>query len=180
MYKNIFPIYFTQARHLNLINWDDLWEIIGELSKVAVEGNISYKQELEDCFKSAFGERYSTILTYIRNELENNDIEIKGFNSNQQFANVYQLQLGGNSFKHKFENLEYFSDGINSYNYLKLLINLISKISDRKIKEPTIIIDEPEIGLHPRYLDEMIDVFYGKSKHIKILLSTHSSRIIKT
>lgn len=177
--KNIFPIYFTQARHLNLINWDDLWEIIGELSKVAVEGNMSYKQELEDCFKSAFGERYSTILTYIRNELENNDIEIKGFNSNQQFANVYQLQLGGNSFKHKFENLEYFSDGINSYNYLKLLINLISKISDRKIKEPTIIIDEPEIGLHPRYLDEMIDVFYGKSKHIKILLSTHSSRIIK-
>ncbi|UYG95326.1 retron Eco8 family effector endonuclease [Cytobacillus firmus] len=177
--KNIFPIYFSQTRHLNLINWDDLWEIIGELSKIGVAENTSYKEELEECFKSAFGERYSTILNYIKTEFENNDIEIKAFNSNQQFANIYQLQLGGNSFKHKFEDLKYFSDGVNSYNYLKLLINLVSKISDRKIKEPTIIIDEPEIGLHPRYLDEMVDVFYEKSDHIKILLSTHSSRMIK-
>ncbi|MGX5444678.1 retron Eco8 family effector endonuclease [Bacillus thuringiensis] len=177
--KNIFPIYFSQARHLNLINWSEIWEIIGELSKIGVAENINYKEELEECFKNAFGERYSTILNYIQNELKQNDIDIKAFNSNQQFANIYQLQLGGNSFKHKYEDLEYFSDGINSYNYLKLLINLISKISDRKIKEPTIIIDEPEIGLHPKYLDEMVDIFWEKSNHIKILLSTHSSRIIK-
>ncbi|WP_028400585.1 retron Eco8 family effector endonuclease [Ectobacillus panaciterrae] len=177
--KNIFPIYFSQTRHLNLINWDELWEIIGELSKTGVTENTSYKNDLEECFKKAFGERYSTILSYIETEFQNNDIEIKSFNSNQKFANIYQLQLGGNSFKHKFENLEYFSDGMNSFNYLKLLINLISKISDRKIKEPTIIIDEPEIGLHPRYLDEMVDIFFKKSDHIKILLSTHSSRIIK-
>ncbi|WP_187770564.1 retron Eco8 family effector endonuclease [Bacillus mycoides] len=177
--RNIFPIYFSQARHLNLINWSEIWEIIGELSKSGVAENINYKAELEECFKNAFGDRYSTILNYIQNELKQNDIDIKVFNSNQQFANMYQLQLGGNSFKHKFEDLEYFSDGINSYNYLKLLINLISKISDKKIKEPTIIIDEPEIGLHPRYLDEMVNVFWGKSEHINILLSTHSSRIIK-
>lgn len=177
--KNIFPIYFSQTRHLNLINWDDLWEIIGELSKIGVAKNTSYREELEECFKNAFGERYSTILSYIKTEFVTNDIDIKAFNSNQQFANMYQLQLGGNSFKHKLEELEYFSDGINSYNYLKLLINLISKISDRKIKEPTIIIDEPEIGLHPRYIDEMVDIFSGKSDYIKILLSTHSSRIIK-
>ncbi|PFC48144.1 hypothetical protein CN300_04420 [Bacillus thuringiensis] len=177
--KSIFPIYFSQARHLNLINWSDIWEIIGELSKIGIAENINYKEELEICFKNAFGDRYSTILNYIQDELKKNDLDIKAFNSNQQFANIYQLQLGGNSFNHKYEELEYFSDGINSYNYLTLLINLISKISDRKIKEPTIIIDEPEIGLHPRYLDEMVEVFLNKSNHIKILLSTHSSRIIK-
>lgn len=149
------------------------------MSKIGAAENINYKEELEECFKNAFGERYSTILNYIQNELKQNDIDIKAYNSNQQFANIYQLQLGGNSFKHKYEDLEYFSDGINSYNYLKLLINLISKISDRKIKEPTIIIDEPEIGLHPKYLDEMVNIFWEKSNHIKILLSTHSSRIIK-
>ncbi|MFY0216284.1 hypothetical protein [Bacillus cereus] len=85
--KNIFPIYFSQARHLNLINWSEIWEIIGELSKIGVAENINYKEELEECFKNAFGERYSTILNYIQNELKQNDIDIKAFNSNQQFAN---------------------------------------------------------------------------------------------
>ncbi|MGY0656912.1 retron Eco8 family effector endonuclease [Bacillus subtilis] len=157
--KNIFPIYFLQTRHLNLINWDDLWDVIGELSKTGARTN-SFRSELEECFKNAFGEKYSTILNYIEKEFQKNDIEIRTFNSNQQFANIYQLQLGGNKFKHKFEDLEYFSDGVNSYNYLKLILNLISKISDRKIKEPTIIIDEPEIGLHPRYIDRMVETFF--------------------
>lgn len=176
--KNIFPIYFLQTRHLNLINWDDLWDVIGELSKTGARTN-SFRSELEECFKNAFGEKYSTILNYIEKEFQKNDIEIRTFNSNQQFANIYQLQLGGNKFKHKFEDLEYFSDGVNSYNYLKLILNLISKISDRKIKEPTIIIDEPEIGLHPRYIDRMVETFFEKSDQTNLLISTHSSRIIK-
>ncbi|MEK4973611.1 retron Eco8 family effector endonuclease [Niallia sp. FSL R7-0648] len=178
--KSIFPIYFSQTRHINLINWDDLWEIIGELSKVGLSESASYRTVLEECFKSAFGDKYSTILGYIENEMQKNDIEVKSFNSNQKFAAIYQLQLGGNNFKHKFENLEYFSDGINSYNYLILLINLVSKISDKKIKEPFIIIDEPEIGLHPKYLDKMVSAFFNKSKHINILISTHSPRMIKS
>ncbi|UOY87647.1 retron Eco8 family effector endonuclease [Bacillus glycinifermentans] len=177
--KNIFPIYFLQTRHLNLINWDDLWDVIGELSKTGAMETNSFRSELEECFKNAFGEKYSTILNYIENEFQKNDIEIRTFNSNQQFANIYQLQLGGNKFKHKFEDLEYFSDGVNSYNYLKLILNLISKISDRKIKEPTIIIDEPEIGLHPRYIDQMVETFFEKSDQTNLLISTHSSRIIK-
>ncbi|WP_449355184.1 retron Eco8 family effector endonuclease [Virgibacillus natechei] len=177
--KNIFPLYFSQTRHLDLINWDEIWGILGELSKVGLASNFSLKEELEESFKNAFGDRYSKILNYIKNELESNDLEIKKFNSNEQFSNIYQLQLGGNSFKHKFNDLEYFSDGINSFNYLKLLINLVSKISDMKIKEPTIIIDEPEIGLHPKYLDEMVEILFQKSDFINIFLTTHSSRIIR-
>ncbi|ASZ16055.1 hypothetical protein CK938_05295 [Bacillus cereus] len=174
--KNIFPVYSIKARHLNLTHWDDLWSIIGDLSKLQV---IDFHDDLEKFFGDIYGTSYSSMLTLIKDELQSNDIEFSKFNLKERFIKLLQIQLNGEFFNHKDEKLDYFSDGINSYNFLKLLNNLARKISNQKLKNPLIIIDEPETGLHPQYIDKLIESYTLNNGKPQILLATHSQRILK-
>lgn len=69
------------------------------------------------------------------------------------------------------EAIEYF--------YLELLLRAIDAISKSKLKEPIILLDEPEISLHPRLIDELSDALISTNSKMSILLSTHSSRLTK-
>jgi predicted ATP-dependent endonuclease of OLD family len=174
--KNIFPIYPVRARHLNLTHWDDLWSIVGDLSKLP---EVDYSIDLEKFFQNVYGLSYSDIVNTIKSEFKLNEIEFSRFDIKDRFIKLLQLQLNGEFFNHKTQSLEYFSDGINSFNFLRLINNLVRNISNQKIKYPLIVIDEPETGLHPQYIDKLIQEYINNQGKPQILIATHSHRMLK-
>lgn len=62
---------------------------------------------------------------------------------------------------------------------LWLLLKSIDEISRTKLKEPIVLFDEPEISLHTRFLDELVDSMLEVNSKLCIVISTHSSRLIK-
>ncbi|MGV2620736.1 UNVERIFIED_CONTAM: retron Eco8 family effector endonuclease [Halobacillus marinus] len=179
--KNHFPFYFVQARHIDLHDWEYIWKAIGELSR-GKKTDKDLQSELE-VFFGDFYKNYSRFKKDIEHVLKNSNIDIKNFKPSELFAHIHQLQLGGNKFQFQDKTLEFFSDGLNSYSYLTLLIMLVRKLSISTLKEPTIIIDEPEIGLHPQKIDELTNILNGnngKSKQsLNYIIATHSTRLIR-
>lgn len=173
--KNIFPIYIVNARHINLTNWEQLWSVIGDLGKLGNNERKKLDDQLQDFFSENFGERYD----YIKSEFRNQDIEFKRFTPKSKFTHLYQLYIGGQIFRHRYEDLNYFSDGINSYNFIRLLTQLVKKSSLLRIKEPLIVLDEPEVGLHPKYIDHLMSNIGREKTNTNFVLFTHSSRLIK-
>lgn len=174
--KNIFPMYVVNARHINLTNWEQLWSIIGDLGKLENNQRKKLDEELQGFFSENFGEKYD----YIKSEFSNQDIEFKKFTPKTKFSHLYQLYIGGQIFRHRYEDLSYFSDGINSYNFIRLLTQLVKKSSLLRIKEPLIVLDEPEVGLHPKYIDHLMTSITKEESNTNFLLCTHSSRLIKS
>jgi len=174
--KNLFPVYTVKSRHINLIQWNDLWQVIGDFSKLPT---VEFQDSMAGFFKDTFGETYTDTLNIIKNELPKNNIDVDKFTSKEKFINILQLQLNGKSFNHKDEKLDYYSDGINSFNYLILLGTIIGELSKDKVKHPLFILDEPEIGLHPQNIDKLIKAYQYKNGKPQVMLSTHSPRIVK-
>jgi len=177
--KSNFPIYFIQARQIELKDWNNLWEVIGDMSKFRETDGMYFEEQIKIMLENTFGEKFTKDLRYIQEVFKNNEVNLNPFASRQKFSQIYQLQLGGKQFKHKDENLDYFSDGMNAYNYLKILISVVGKMTQAKLKEPSIVVDEPEIGLHPKYADDLINCFIANSKSIRIIIASHSSRMVK-
>ena len=48
-----------------------------------------------------------------------------------------------------------------------------------KLKEPVIILDEPEISLHQVMVDRMMENIFAMSGKVQFLMSTHSPRCMK-
>ncbi|APH66856.1 hypothetical protein BAX60_05125 [Bacillus subtilis] len=183
--KNQFPIYFVQTRSIDLYDWNYIWEAIGELSKVK-ELNKNLKVEIEKFFDEFYSNNYSRFTKVIEQVMENSNINIKRFKPKELFSHIYKLQLGGEKFQYQDTKLEFFSDGLNSFSYITLLISLVKELSDSTLKEPTIILDEPEIGLHPQKIDEVTNTLNGKIKRIResdsslnYIVATHSPRLIR-
>ncbi|WP_201008849.1 retron Eco8 family effector endonuclease [Paenibacillus glycanilyticus] len=177
--KNVFPVYVVNSRNIKLTDWENIWTIIGDMSKLKEKDEGKFSGDMDLLYEKIYGNTYKKNLDFIKREFGENQIELDHFTFNQKLSQIYQLQLGGKEFKFKEEDLTFFSDGMNSNNYLKLLVNLIGKLSTSKIKEPMIVVDEPEIGLHPKLADNLTSSLFQKSKAVRFVLATHSSRVIK-
>ncbi|OTY80061.1 hypothetical protein BK749_01615 [Bacillus thuringiensis serovar vazensis] len=177
--KNVYPIYFVQARHINLTDWEALWEITGDMGKLKEKGELNAQEELSELFQKIYGEKYKKNLDYLKKEFKESNVKIEKFSISNQFSQIYKLQMGGKDFNYLDKNLDYFSDGMNSNNYLKLLFSLVEKLTHTKLKEPMIIVDEPEVGLHPKLADELMTSIIEKAKVVRTIVATHSSRMIK-
>lgn len=169
--KDLFPIYSIQARNTELTNWETLWNIIGDLGKSKSNDNI----------KELLGEEVSNLkdLDYLKNLFYLANVELATFTPTQKLAHLYQLLLGGKDYQYNTGTLDFFSDGFNSYNYLKLFCTVTNTIARGKLKKPIILIDEPEVGLHPNFAQELTDCFITQSDTVKFILATHSPRIVK-
>lgn len=179
--KNMFPIYFIQARHINLTDWRLIWKIIGDLGKIRVGKSAEFDNRLEIALSDSnmLGERYKKILKTIRKSFEKSNIEVDRYELDELFSNIYKIQLSGERFSHNESKLDFYSDGINSFNYIKIFSNLVSNISKYKLKEPLLLIDEPEIGLYPKLVDELSETFISNNKNHQLFIATHSSRMVK-
>ncbi|MDA2626995.1 retron Eco8 family effector endonuclease [Bacillus cereus] len=174
--KTIYPFYFITTKNYNQTNWETMWEMIGDLAKVP---SFNIEEDLGDFLEENYGSSFARILKVIKNELEDANIIVDSYTNQEKFLTAVKLQLGGERLQFKYKDLSFFSEGTNSFNYLKLFCSLVNKIAEQKLKIPLLLLDEPEAGLHPKYIDDlMIDLLKTTNKN-QIFIATHSSRILK-
>ena len=82
-------------------------------------------------------------------------------------------------FQYAERNLQEYSNGTNAYNYTNLMIAILGQMKQYKLKEPVIILDEPEISLHQVMVDRLMENMFAMSGRIQFFVSTHSPRCMK-
>lgn len=175
--KSLFPVYFLDTRNLDITKWHFLWEALGELGKASHEERKSIESGIHDVINRS--NEVSHKLSSISNVFDAADVSIKR-NTSKEFAkNLSRLFFSGDQIYQSGKKLDYYSPGTNSVKYIELVLRVIEEISKTKLKEPIVLLDEPEIGLHPLYMDELSEAIVDSCQKTRILLSTHSSRLTK-
>lgn len=175
---HMYPMYHLDARDIDLTDWESLWEDIGDLLKPSLEE----REDIEKAIKSVISEVAASFenrmvsLNEIFQKLLISPIE---FSVREFSANIAKTYYGGKNFSYAEHKLDGFSNGTNSYNYICLLLYVLSVIGKTKMKEPIILMDEPEISLHFRMIDDLSDVIFKCVADIIVIASTHSPRLVK-
>ncbi|MFF2591671.1 retron Eco8 family effector endonuclease [Peribacillus butanolivorans] len=175
----LFPFYLIDVRNIDLFDWENIWNIIGDLGQKRSSEEDKFPQELEDLIKKIYGKKYIESISELEKELENIGYGTVAYRNNEKFKQINKIRFNGENFNYKNRNLDFYSTGSNSFNYLRIFYLVLSKLHKEKLKEPLVILDEPEIGLHPTYIDELIKYIANCGGKIQTILSTHSSRVLK-
>lgn len=174
---NLFPLYFVDSRNIDLVNWNSLWKDIGDLIKIEDGTGLDVKDRIK---KAALSEKMiEKRLESIEEIFDMSNVKISAFTTNDFAATVSQIYFNGTEFEFRDNKLRNFSNGTNSYNYTYLLIYILNMISETKIKDPTIVLDEPEISLHNEMVDRLTNIFCKYSEHMSFIIATHSPRLVK-
>ena len=177
--KYLYPIYFIDTRNLDVLDWNVVWDIIGDLGQYRSEVEDDLIDNLDGIMEEIYGDKHKESYDLLKNDFEENGYGFKSYKNSDIFKQLYKLRFKGEQFIYKNNTLDFYSIGSNSYNYLKLFYQVLKKLHMNKLKAPIIILDEPEIGLHPNLIDEFIKFILFENGRIQTLLSTHSPRIIK-
>lgn len=118
--------------------------------------------------KQNFVESYQRIVSYVRSVMP-------------QFGDFYlvpergyiSLKWTDNAANDYVFNAEQFSDG--SIRFIALATLLLQP---EKTMPGIIVIDEPELGLHPYAVDQLTEMVKDASKHAQVILATQSSELI--
>lgn len=175
-----FPIYFFDTRFISLQNWDIIWGMIAEITQTNLKINHGEViSELDSTYKNIYGEMYIKTVKSIEEIFKSENIDINKYNYNERYKNILISRLAGNEFIKEGNKLKYYSDGLNSLNFLKLTLKLIFKLSENGLKEPIVIVDEIEIGLHPQYIIKLVKIITETiNKWGNVIISTHSPVLI--
>lgn len=178
--SKLFPIYVIDTRFINLRDWSSIWNIINELSITTEKiEKLHIDKKLDESFKNIYGDKYDKSLKILIDCFERERIGINKNNYNERFKSALFTRLGGNEFINEGKDLNYYSDGINSLKYIKLVLAIVSLLSKNGWKQPMVIIDEPEIGLHPQYTYELVEsIISSVNNGLGVLISTHSTELI--
>lgn len=175
---SLFPLYTIDSRELDLTDWSNLWEYIGDLIKVKRKTNNEIKQNIKDIINDS-EYKLDVLYDYVRKAFENSNIRIKHFTPKQDAASLSQIFFTGNEFELNDRNLTNNSNGVNALSYTKVLIKILSMLAEKKLKEPIILMDEPELSLHHTFIDELMDAVFDANNDLSFLISTHSPRLVK-
>lgn len=175
---HLYPLYKLDAREINLVDWEELWEDVGDLIKLDSKENDVMHQNMVKTVKASGMqlERRLELLDDIFTQLQINPIK---FSVSEFSANMAKLYYSGREFSYNGYKLDSFSNGTNSYNYICLMLYVLSAMGRSKMKEPVFLMDEPEISLHFHMIDELADVLLACTEDITVLAATHSSRLVK-
>lgn len=175
---NLFPLYYVDARSVNLTDWSRLWDIIGDLMKTHSEKEQEINNALRDMREDEqykLKERFDKLSA----AFSKSNVQVKSFTPKQYASAISTLLFRGNVFSFRENQLERLSNGTNAFNYTNLLIEVLRLISDYKIKDPVIMLDEPEISLHHKLIDQLTERIFGCCDAIQFIASSHSPRLLK-
>lgn len=174
---HLYPLYRLDAREINLVDWEELWGYIGDLLKpqaqVGKELQIHVAEEIEK------NERLGRRLQQLEGIFEKLQIEPVKYSLGEFSENLAKMYYNGAEFSYTGHKLDGFSNGTNSFNYISLLLYVLSAMRRAKMKEPVLLMDEPEISLHFHMIDELADVLFECADDIVVLAATHSPRLVK-
>lgn len=173
---NTHPIYFCDTRSLSLTNWDEIWSVVGDLVNARDANAIS--KELVSILKEEHFSKFNQYTELFGQFLDNNDLSISENSKKEKIIALLQLQLGGKEFISKDESLEFYSDGTNSQSYILFLSYIAYEISRKRLKDVTILLDEPELGLHPKMVDDLMEKIVIYSNNVKFMIFSHSPRLV--
>lgn len=179
LYK-LFPVFCIDTRFISLQDWNDLWEIIAELSigRFKLDNEIMEK-EMDALLSIGYGSKYDRTITMLKKTFGQEGIKLNDADFKNKYQNALMMRLGGTEFLSGENRLSYFSDGANSFKYIKLVIELVAGLSDTGWKNPLLLMDEPEIGLHVQYIKDLIECLSKNSScKVNVLLSSHSPHLI--
>lgn len=188
----LYPFFEIETRHINLYDWDKLWIIVSRLKSFNID-NIKSDEIVQffDDKISKDSNGYSDYITKI------GDITNTGkYNYREKVLNYVKAGLTGHTFLIDNKSLDIQSDGTNSHRFIEIALELLIALSRRDYINPTIFIDEPEIGLHPKRNEELINKLFNvynkyqktkkekelgkyKTPYPKIIFATHSPNIVK-
>lgn len=182
----LFPFFQIEPRHMNLYEWDDLWDLISRVKSF----NLSKlrNDDIIDFFnKSISNEDQNSFKDYV-SEL-NQIMSTRPSSQKGKILNYLKSSLDGYQFSIDDNDLKYHSDGTNSFHFIKLFLKIVVLVSRREYITPFVFIDEPEIGLHPKMNEMLIQDLYDNYRYEnslsvniirpRILMATHSPSIVK-
>ncbi|EMS71253.1 retron Eco8 family effector endonuclease [Ruminiclostridium cellobioparum] len=175
---DLVPLYLIDSRALDLTDWSNLWEHIGDVVKTENKTSQLIKKDINNIVTNE-DYRLKNFYDELKKAFGNANVKVEKFTPKKYARVLSQVYFEGNEFDFKDNKLYHFSNGTNSFNYTKLLIEILILISEKKMKSPFIIIDEPEISLHHKLVDELSERILLTNKNIEFLISTHSPRMIK-
>ncbi|GIU21280.1 retron Eco8 family effector endonuclease [Shewanella sp. MBTL60-112-B1] len=190
--RRLFPFFELDVRRLDLYDWARIWKNISELKFLDVS-SLDRHQHI-DYINSKISPKSNAYKDYVSTTEELT--HTSAFDYESEILNYIKVGLTGDSFQIDGESLKTQSDGTNSHRYLETFLNLMIALSRREFVTPTIYIDEPEIGLHPKMNEAFITNFsktYNKYKstskslewgkyntpYPNVIFSTHSPNIVK-
>lgn len=173
----VFPAYFIDARNIELTDWTALWELIGDFVKLKKERTQEIQQEITDKVKSDF--TTARKLETLENIFEEKQVSLQSLTPKQFGKILAETVLGGQIFRYEERKLQEYSNGTNAYNYTNLMIAILGEMKQYKLKEPIIILDEPEISLHQVMVDRLMENIFAVAGRVQFLISTHSPRCVK-
>lgn len=176
--KSLFPLFHLDTRSLDIHKWDYLWDVIGELGKVSNSERKSLESKINGILLDNDGE-IAKKLRDISKIFEDANVNIKSATPKDFASTLAKLFFSGNTVQQGGKSLGYYSTGTNSVKYIELLLKAIDEISKSKLKEPLVLLDEPEISLHPQLVDELSDTICEVNDKLCFLISSHSSRLTK-
>lgn len=178
--SKMFPLYCIDTRFISLKDWSNIWDIVSDLSVTNIkQDNQDVNNKLDDVFKSIYGEKYEKVLDRVSKTFNNEKITINQSDYYNRFKHTLFTRLGGSEFINEERKLDYYSDGVNSLKYIKLTLDLITLLAETGWKKPLIVLDEPEIGLHTQFIEELVEcIGDNTSKGLSIFICTHSMQLI--
>lgn len=174
----LFPIYVVDSRQIMLTDWGNLWELIGDLVKLRNEDSERLQKDIKDKIKDDYTSTNGR-LEHLGKLLEEKGINVKKLTPRQLGEVIAKIAVGGQMFQYGERSLKEYSNGTNAYNYTVFLIDILNMLKRYKLKEPVIVLDEPEISLHYLLIDALLDKIFEISDNIQFLIATHSSRCVK-
>lgn len=174
----LFPIYVVDSRQIMLTDWRDLWELIGDLVKLRNEDSERLQNDIKDKIKDDYASTNGR-LEHLSKVLEEKSINVKKLTPRQLGEVIAKIAVGGQMFQYGERSLKECSNGTNAYNYTVFLIDILNMLKRYKLKEPVIVLDEPEISLHYLLIDALLDKIFEISDNIQFFIATHSSRCVK-
>jgi AAA15 family ATPase/GTPase len=188
----LYPFFDIETRHINLYDWNKLWIIVSRLKSFNI--NKLKQDDIVEFFNdklSSDGSGYKEYIEKIQNATQTNKYSYR-----EKVLNYVKAGLKGQTFLIDEQSLEMQSDGTNSHRFIDIALELLISLTRRDYINPTIYIDEPEVGLHPKRNEELIyklyDIYnsYKKTRETKekgkyktpypnIIFATHSPNIVK-
>lgn len=178
---------------MDLYNWKYLWSIVTKLKFINTK-NLS-RNKIVDFFDENVSSKSNSYRDYVESIRE--ITRTSAYSYEDKLLQYISVGLDGQSFNIDGFELNTQSDGTNSFKFIETFLNLIITLTRREFITPTVFIDEPEIGLHPKRCEDLIqnlndvyvkfkkaDNLWEKGKYRtpypKIILSTHSPAILKS
>lgn len=175
--KSLFPFFYIDVRNLDINEWAEVWNVLGELSKVSNSERKTLEKQVRDIVENDI--ETANKVKAIREVFDSSKLSVVPETSKEFASSLSKIYFSGEKIQQKGRGLQYFSTGTNSVKYIELLLRAINEIARNKMKEPVVLIDEPEISLYPNFIDELADAIMVLDSKLKPIISTHSSRLIK-